>query len=102
MPFRIGLVMYPLAIAAWKLSRPSVIGEFDKVEAYSPETSRKPSSLGLSHKATKRAIAKKLLVSMGDGRYYLDREAVKRSALRSTLFMVVGIVATLPLLWLML
>jgi hypothetical protein len=84
------------------MSRPSVIGEFDKVEAYTPETSRKPSSLGLTHKATKRAIAKKLLVSVGDGRFYLDRAAVKRSDLRSTTIMIVAFVASLPLLWLML
>lgn len=102
MPFRIGLLLYPLSIAAWKLSRPSVIAEFDKVNAYSEETSRKPASLGLPGKATRRAIARKLLLPVGDGRFYLDRIAVRRAETQGIVLLVLGTLAFIPLVWLML
>ena len=102
MPLRFAMVLYPVSMLAWKLSRPSAIEEFDRVAAYSAATSRKPSSLGVPNKTAKKATAKGLLIAVGDGRFYLDRAAVRRAELVTTIGLIVGTLLFIPIMWLML
>lgn len=102
MPFRVGLMAYPVFVLVTQLSKPSAVPAFEKAEAFSPETSRRPSSLNVPLKAMRRALKKNLLVPVGDGRYYLDRAVLRRADRRNLLIMGVALLAFLPLAWLML
>lgn len=101
MPFRIGVLAYPLFLLALQLSKPSAVGLYEKAGATSPESSRRPESLEVPRKALRRAVRKRLLVSMGDGRYYLDTEAVSRSDRKTLALMIAGLVPLVPLVWLL-
>lgn len=98
---RIGLLAYPLLAMAVQLGKPSAVGAFERAGAISPETSRKPSSLEVPAKAVRRAVKKGLLVGVGDGRYYLDRSAVRRSDLRGLATMGFVALSFVPLVWLL-
>ncbi|KAA0215637.1 MAG: hypothetical protein DYG94_08570 [Leptolyngbya sp. PLA3] len=102
MPLRVGLLAYPMFVVITQLSRPSAVPAFEKAEAFTPETSRRPSSLNVPMKAMRRGQKKKLLVPVGDGRYYLDRAALKRADRRSMFILVLALLGFLPLAWLML
>lgn len=102
MPARIGLLAYPVFVLVTQLSKPSAVPAFEKAEAFTPETSRRPTSLNVPMKAMRRALKKKLLVPVGDGRFYLDRQALRRADRRNMIVMGVSLLAFLPLAWLML
>ncbi|MCA9298440.1 MAG: hypothetical protein KDA28_05200, partial [Phycisphaerales bacterium] len=72
-----------------------------KAGADGPARSRRPESLGVTRKALTRACRRGLVVPTGDGRYHLDRDAVRRSDLRSVIWMVVGLVCLVPIVWLL-
>ncbi len=99
MPFRIGVLMYPASLIAIHLTRPNAVAAFEKVDAFSVETSRKPASLGVPMKAVSKAVRKRLLVATGDGRYYLDRRAIKRSDQSAAVLMSVATILFIGLLW---
>lgn len=101
MPFRIGVIAYPAFIVALQLGKPSATGAFERAGAFSPETSRRPQSLEVPMKALRRATKKKLLVPVGDGRYYLDRAALKRADRKTMIIMLATLVSFAPLVWLM-
>lgn len=82
MPFRLGLVAYPLAILAIAVTRRTAAGAFDDANAYDPDSSRRPESLGVSTRLANRAVAKGLLVPVGDGRYYLNKRRARRREVR--------------------
>lgn len=100
MPFRAAALAYPAFVAALYLSRPNAVAEFEKAGAYSPETSRRPQSLKVRRKLVKKAVNKKLLVAVGDGRYYVDKAAVRRSDRKKLILFVLTLLSFLPLLWL--
>jgi hypothetical protein len=100
MPLRIGLLAYPLMIFAVQMGRPSATAAFERAGATTPETSRRPSSLEVPMRATRRALRKKLLVPVGDGRYYLDERAVRRADRRTMILMVIATASFIPVLWL--
>lgn len=102
MPFRVGLLAYPAFVIVAQLGKPSAVPEFEKAGAFSSETSRRPSSLNVSMKAMRRASKKGLLVPVGDGRYYLDRNALRRADRRMLFMLVGGFVAFIPLAWVLL
>lgn len=92
MPFRIGAIAYPIALMLLARKLPSPVAAFRKAGAYSPETARKPSTLGLSGAwMFEDAQAKGRVVATGDGRFYLD--PVKDKA-RRRLFWIVSISLT--------
>jgi len=80
MPARvgIGLLAYPLFLFGLFASRSSAVGEFERAGAIDASTSRRPESLSVPRSKVKKDLAKGLLVAVGDGRYYVDRAAVKR------------------------
>jgi len=78
MPFRIGVVAYPLFLVALMASRTSAVSEFEKAGAFDEFTARRPESLNVRRRLVVKALEKKLLIAVGDGRYYVDRAAVKR------------------------
>lgn len=101
MPMRLGVLAYPAFLIAIQLTKPSAVPAFEKAQAYSIETSRRPESLEIPRKAVRKAVEKKLLVPVGDGRYYLDQATVRKADQRSLMLMAAATVAFLPLLWLM-
>jgi hypothetical protein len=100
MPLRIGLLAYPLMIFALQMGRPSATAAFERAGAVTPETSRRPSTLEVPMRATRRAIRKKLLVPVGDGRFYLDERAVRRADRRTMILMIIATAAFVPIVWL--
>lgn len=102
MPIRIGLLTYPVLLAAAALGRPDAVSAFEAADAYSPESSRRPDGLGVPRKALHRAVRKGLVIPVGDGRYYLDRVAMKRADRKKLTMLVVTGVSMLPLLWVVL
>ncbi len=102
MPLRVGLLAYPIFVLVTQLSKPTAVPAFEKAEAFSPESSRRPSSLNVPMKAMRRGLKKKLLVPVGDGRFYLDRAALRRADRRNVIVMGVALLAFIPLAWLML
>jgi hypothetical protein len=101
MSFRIGVFAYPAFILVIQMARPNAVHAFEKAGAFSLATSRKPQSLEVPRRALVRAVKKKLLLPTGDGRYYLDRHALKRSDRRTLWIMALGLLAFLPLVWVM-
>jgi hypothetical protein len=81
MPLRFGLLIYPLVIIlmAW-MRHSSPVSQFIKAKATSPETARKPSSVGVKHmELLERPIKKGVLVSTGDGRLYVNMQRMRRN-----------------------
>jgi len=101
MPFRLGILAYPAFFLVTQLARSSAVAAFEKAGAYDEATSRRAASLHVSRKAIARAMRKRLLVATRDGRYYLDRQAVRRSDRRTMLWLALGLVSFIPLVWLM-
>lgn len=101
MPLRLAALAYPAFFGALYLSRPNAVAAFEKANAYSVETSRRPKSLEVPLKPLKKAVKKGLLIPVGDGRYYVNRAAVRRSDRKKILFFVLVLLTFLPFLWLM-
>ena len=101
MPMRLAALAYPAFAAGLFLSRLNAVAEFEKVNAYSPETARRPKSLQVRLKLVKKAVKKGLLIPMGDGRYYVDREAVRRSDRKKIFYFVFVLLSFVPFLWLL-
>jgi len=73
MPFRLGAIALPIGLLLLARKMPSPLAAFRRAGAVSPETARKPSSLGLNGRWTFEDAQKTgLIVSTGDGRYYLN------------------------------
>lgn len=101
MPLRIGVLLYPAALVAIQLARPNAVVEFEKAEAFSPDSGRKPGGLGVPMKAVSRAVRRGMLVATGDGRYYIDRAALKRSDRITAALMTGATLGFLAALWFM-
>ena len=101
MPMRLAALAYPAFAAALYLSRPNAVAAFEKVNSYSQETSRRPKSLEVSLKLTKKAVKKGHLIPVGDGRYYVDRDAVRRSDRKKMIFFVMTVLSFVPFFWLL-
>lgn len=85
MPAKFAALLYPaflLALAARGSRSPAA--RFARAQAFSPETSRRPASLGLGALAPIGDLVRSgVLVAVGDGRYYLDRERYRRTRTRT-------------------
>lgn len=102
MPLRAGVLLYPAFLVAIHLSRPNAVAEFEKAQAFTPESARKPEGLRVPKKAVTRAVKRRMLVPLGDGRYYIDRDSLRRSDRKSAALMAGATAAFLIMLWLML
>jgi hypothetical protein len=102
MPMRIGLLAYPAFFIVLQIAKPSAVPAFEAVNAYTPETSRRPQSLEVKQKALRKAVKKKLLVPVGDGRYYLDRAAVKRRDRANLVLMGIVALTAIPVAFMVL
>jgi hypothetical protein len=95
-----GALIMPLAILAMLLRDRGPVSKFLKAGATSPETARKPRSLEITNPDLySGAIRRRILVSAGDGRYWVDVVALKRSRRRliiiaAVLFVVITVIAT--------
>lgn len=78
MPMKLGLALYPLVAIGLIAHRSAAIGPFVDVDAFGPETARKPESLKVDYRAVRRAVRAGVLVPVGDGRYFVDQRAWKR------------------------
>lgn len=79
MPLRLSLVVYPLFAFAVAMSQKGVASKFAEAGAISPETARKPSSLFVRDMDAVRSAARKgVLVSTGDGRFYVNQPVYRR------------------------
>ena len=78
MPFRLAALAYPMVALGLLASRTSAVAEFERAGAFDESTARRPESLEVRRKLVQKAVAKKLLVAVGDGRFYVDRAATKR------------------------
>ena len=101
MPMRLAALAYPAFAAALYFSRPNAVASFEKVNAYCPDTSRRPKSLDVQLKPVKKAVKKGHLVPVGDGRFYVDRVAVRRSDRKKIIFFVLTVLSFLPFLWML-
>ncbi|MCA9312045.1 MAG: hypothetical protein KDA21_12610 [Phycisphaerales bacterium] len=102
MPFRVGVLAYPLFLMVIGASRADAVGPYERAEAYTPERSRRPESLNVPYKAIRRALKRGLLVAAGPGRYYLDRKAVARRDRNRLLLwgsVILSTIAMVVLLW---
>lgn len=80
MPYRVGLLLYPVFILLTTRSKNSAAAKFIEAGATAPETARRPESLqipqtlGLIASGVKTGV----LVPTGDGRYYVDLPTYRR------------------------
>jgi len=100
MPFRLGALGYPAMVLAIHLSKPRAVGVFEEAGAYGPDSARRPESLSAPRKGVAKAVRKGLLVRTDDGRYYVDRAAVRRADRRNLVWMLLALAAFAPVLWL--
>ncbi len=80
MPFRIGLVAYPLFLLLTARQKSSAASRFLAAGAVSPETARNPDSLGIPRTLglVKSGVRTGVLVPVGDGRYFVNVRAYTR------------------------
>ncbi|MBK7405717.1 MAG: hypothetical protein IPJ41_14140 [Phycisphaerales bacterium] len=80
MPFRVGLLLYPVFLLLTARTKNSAAAKFRSAGALSPETARRPESFDLPRTlgVIQDGVRRGLLIPVGDGRYYLDLGAHKR------------------------
>lgn len=104
MPFRIGVIAYPIGLMLLARKLPSPLAAFRKAGAFSPETARKPATLGLSGRYMFEDDERRgVVVGTGDGRFYLDpvKDRARRRRFWTTVIAIT--VATTPLVaWMLL
>lgn len=100
MPIRIGLLVYPVFLTLVAISKGGPVGRLMKAGAISPETARKPESLGVNDPRVVQSWADDgLLIAVGDGRYYVNVAAYRgRKRLLIANFAMIG-VAGIALAW---
>lgn len=101
MPFRLGLLAYPVMVLGYQLAKPNAVAEYEQAKAFTPDRARFPEDLKVPRKAVRKAVEKKLLIPVPGGRYYINQEAVRRRDRRNMIFMVIALLAFVPLVWLM-
>lgn len=95
---KVGAVLYPVALILAARRMPSPVSAFRKAGAFSPETARKPGTLGLSGAwMFEGAVKSGLVKATGDGRYYLDRARDRRRQRVFWAVVVSAAVLTTPL-----
>lgn len=104
MPLRIGLLVYPLFVLVIVFGQSAgTVKKFLKAGATSPDTARKPASVGVKHPdVIPDAVQKGALIPTGDGRYYVnvDRlERVKRNWRYVTIAGTAALTAITLFLW---
>lgn len=84
MSFKLGLVAIPIFIITMLRKNKSASGRFIAAGAVSPQTARRPDSVGVSPTLglIQSAVKARVLVPLGDGRFYAD---VRRHRIRQTL-----------------
>ena len=95
--FRLGAILFPLMILAMILKQKGPVSRFLKIGAVSPETARRADSAQLT--APDRLhldglVKRGVLVSLEDGRYYVD-VAVHRRRRRMMIVLLVVVAAGL-------
>lgn len=97
MPLRLGAIALPIGLLLLARKMPSPLAAFRRANATAPETARKPSTLNLPAWSIEDAQRKGLIVSTGDGRYYLDvaRDRARRRVW--SIAMIAAAVLTAPL-----
>ncbi len=97
MPLRVGLIAYPVFVVFLALSKRGTVSKFVQAHAVSPETARKPVSVGVNDPdAVRSATAKKLLIATGDGRFYVDEKRYRaRQRMVTFAFGAVGVLIVL-------
>ncbi|MCA9283958.1 MAG: hypothetical protein KDA22_01995 [Phycisphaerales bacterium] len=72
--FGIGALVFPAALIGLLLRTKGPLDALFKAGAFTPETARRPSALGITNDHAVRYAARVgVLVSVGDGRYYVNR-----------------------------
>ncbi|MFO0873529.1 MAG: hypothetical protein U0575_06105 [Phycisphaerales bacterium] len=81
MPAGFGSIALPISILLMVLRQRGPVQAFVKAAAVSADTARRPSSLGIhSEYMIEPLVRSGLLVSTGDGRYFVDQRVVRRRA----------------------
>ena len=101
MPFRAAALAYPAFALALYLGRPNAVADFERAGANSPQTARRPESLKVRRKHVDKAVKRKFLIALGDGRYYVDAPAVRRADRKKMILFVLSLLTFLPLLYLL-
>lgn len=80
MPYRIGLLAYPLFIFLTARQRNSAASKFLAAGAVSPETARRPESLAIPRNLglINDGVRTGVLVPIGDGRFYVNVPAYRK------------------------
>jgi hypothetical protein len=80
MPYRIGMLAYPLFIFFTVRQKNSAASKFIAAGAISPETARRPSSLGVPQTLglVQSAVRTGVLTPLGDGRYHVNLRVYRR------------------------
>lgn len=102
--YRLGLLIYPIALALLVWNQRGVVDRFRKAGAVTPGTARRPSSLGIDrHWEVRDAVRSGGLVAVGDGRYYADAVRCRRKqrAFAGLVILLTGVTAAVTVvLWL--
>lgn len=80
---KLGMVAYPLVAVGMIAHKNAAIGPFVDVNAFTPDTARKPESLKVDYRAVRRAVRTGVLVPVGDGRYFVDEPRWKKRFIRN-------------------
>ena len=91
---------YPAFVGTLYFSRPNVVAAFKKAGAFTAQTSRRPDSLKVGRIPTGKAAKKGLLIPVGDGRFYIDRAALRRADRKKWVVLALLLLPFLPFLWL--
>ncbi|HZW08311.1 MAG TPA: hypothetical protein VFF69_00270 [Phycisphaerales bacterium] len=80
MPYRIGMLAYPVFLFLTVRQKNSAASKFLAAGAVSPETARRPSTLGIPQTLglIQSGVRQGVLVAMEDGRYYVNTRVYRR------------------------
>jgi hypothetical protein len=74
----LGAIVGPAMMLAIALQKPGPVRTLDKAGADSPDTARKPSTLGLAAAPLQPLIRQGVVVEEADGRIWLDRAKARQ------------------------
>ena len=91
-PYRIGLMAYPLFLLLTVRSNGSAAAKLRKAGAISAETARRPETVGVARSLglVRDGVESGVLRPTGDGRYFVDVPAYRRRRRRQIALLVGG------------
>jgi len=98
----LGVLGFPLLLLAFvviiMVQGSSPVARFAKAGAFSPETARRPASVGVEFPETMQTpLRRGILLATGDGRYYIDLALLNRRRRRSRRVMAAAAVVVAAL-----